>query len=169
MPFISESCYMGLDPGEKGAIAIVNRSGDCLFLEKMPATARGLLELITSIDQPIVATLIERIDPRPTRYFSKQSKTWVSTILRSTCIIYGDFLQLHMAALACGYNPDIVGPHDWQKGLGIPKKMKGEKGHSFKIRLRDHAKQLFPKEKVTLITADALLIAEYCRIRKELP
>ena len=166
------SCYLGLDPGEKGGIAIVDDEGLCRFTKKMPPDARSLWELMSMLKEakfPIVATLIERIDPRPTRYFSKQTNTWISTILRSSCIIYGDFLQLHMAALAAGFNPQSIGPHEWQKGLGIDKKVKGEKTGQFKNRLKAVAQQRFPNIKITLATADALLIAEYCRLRKELP
>lgn len=43
------------------------------------------------------------------------------------------------------------------------KKVGGESKQSFKNRLKDKAQQLFPREKVTLATADALLIAEYAR------
>ena len=158
-------CYLGLDPGETGGLAVLSEDGEPVFVKKMPETARDLFSMMLSITScwSIKATVLERINPRPTRYFDKRSNVWVSTILRSTCIIYGDFLQLHMAAIAVGIEPFIVGPHEWQKFLGIPKREKKEPGQKFKARLKNHAVKLFPNQKITLATADSLLIAEYCR------
>lgn len=47
------------------------------------------------------------------------------------------------------------------------KKTGGETRDAFKNRLKAKAQQLFPQAKVTLATADAILLAEYCRRRKE--
>jgi len=69
---------------------------------------------------------------------------------------------VEMALAAAGIPYETVAPQTWQRAFGL-KKEKGEKGASWKRRLRDKAQALFPQEKVTLSTADALLIAEYCR------
>jgi len=59
-----------------------------------------------------------------------------------------------------------VTPRTWQKGLGIKAKDKSESKTQFKNRLKGKAQQLFPHLKITLATADAILIAEYGRRRE---
>jgi len=165
MPVALSGFYLGADPGETGGIAMVNEDGVCVFAEKMPALAQGLLDMLRMLEDntEIVACAIERIDPRPTVYYDKKQKARISTILRSTCIIYGDYLQLHMAMLAIRHEPIIIAPRDWQRALECPVKVKGEKKSKHKANLADYARKLFPDVKITLSTADALLIAEYCR------
>lgn len=57
----------------------------------------------------------------------------------------------------------LVPPKAWQKALGLG----GSKSHASKTAWKNHlkqrAEQLFPKLKVTLATADALLIYEAAR------
>jgi len=159
--------FLGADPGEKGAVAVINSLGRPVFVQKMPANAYKLLEMLRSIKVKPTMSAIERIDPRPTGYMDKKSGKWVSSILRSTCIIYGDFLQLHMAMIACDMDPLVIGPKDWQSSLEITKKAKWESNPDFKRRLKTEAEGIFPGTKVTLINCDALLLAEYCRRRRE--
>ncbi len=66
-----------------------------------------------------------------------------------------------MALAAAGLRTDEVAPQSWQ-GEFIAK-VKGEGKAPHKRRLKAAAKELFPSEKVTLETADALLLAEWCR------
>lgn len=56
-----------------------------------------------------------------------------------------------------------VPPQKWQKALGCGTRAKTESKADWKNRLKGRAQALFPTEKVTLATADALLISEYCR------
>jgi hypothetical protein len=73
---------------------------------------------------------------------------------------YGALL---MALCAAGVPHEEVTPNVWMRGLGVPPRKKSEARKDWKNRLKMKAQQLFPREKVTLVTADALLIAEYCR------
>jgi hypothetical protein len=59
---------------------------------------------------------------------------------------------------------DLVRPQKWQGG--IPG-LKGKSGAPRKRLLKEHAKTLYPGLKVTLATADALLILDY-HLRKAL-
>lgn len=59
---------------------------------------------------------------------------------------------------------DLVRPQKWQ--AGIPG-LKGKSGAPRKRLLKEHAKKLHPGLKVTLATADALLILDY-HLRKHL-
>jgi Holliday junction resolvasome RuvABC endonuclease subunit len=74
---------------------------------------------------------------------------------------------LRMALIAASIPFEEVTPRTWQKALGVVVRKKTETKTQFKNRLKAKAQQLFPRESITLKTADALLIAEYCR-RKQL-
>lgn len=52
----------------------------------------------------------------------------------------------------------MVRPQTWQKG--IPG-LQGAKGADRKRAMKEHASRLYPNSKITLKTADALLIADY--------
>ena len=69
---------------------------------------------------------------------------------------------LCMALTAADVRFEEVPPLRWQRGLHIPPRKKSESRTAWKNRLKSKAQQLFPKEYVTLATADALLLAEYC-------
>lgn len=60
--------------------------------------------------------------------------------------------------LSHGIPTDLIRPQKWQRP--IPG-LKGKVGAPRKRSLRDHAKKLYPGLKVTLATADALLILDY--------
>jgi hypothetical protein len=70
---------------------------------------------------------------------------------------------LRMALIAAGIPFIEATPQAWQKELEIPPRKKTETKTQFKNRLKAMAQQLFPGVDVTLKTADALLIAYYCR------
>lgn len=74
---------------------------------------------------------------------------------------------LRMALIAAYIPFEQVVPTVWQKALRIPARKKTESKPRWKARLKAHAQQLFPRETVTLATADALLLAEYCRRKQE--
>ena len=73
------------------------------------------------------------------------------------------FGGLRMALVGCKIPFDEVPPQKWQKALGCGTRAKTESKADWKNRLKGRAQALFPTEKVTLATADALLIAEYNR------
>jgi hypothetical protein len=64
--------------------------------------------------------------------------------------------------IAAGIPYVTVAPRAWQKPFGL-KRAKGEGKTPWKNRLKAAADKLFPLERVTLATADALLMAEFCR------
>lgn len=75
--------------------------------------------------------------------------------------------HMEMALAAAGIPYETVQPARWQKGLKIPGRKKDEGKTAWKNRLKARAQMLFPRVKVTLAVADALLIAEYCRRARE--
>jgi hypothetical protein len=60
---------------------------------------------------------------------------------------------------------DEVTARSWQKALEILPRKKAEGNSQWKNRLKGKAQQLFPNiaSQITLLTTDALLIAEFCR------
>lgn len=107
----------------------------------------------------------------------------------SACKLYGSYMALRMALTAARIPFEDVKPQVWQPTLGIAVKQKatgwenvvakrgknagllvtkktgGETTQDFKNRMMLRAVELFPKfeNDITLATADALLIAEFCR------
>lgn len=74
---------------------------------------------------------------------------------------------LRMALTAARIPWEPCTPAKWQRGLTIPQKTKQETPRAWKNRLKATAQRLFPGAHVTLATADAILIAEYCRRVRE--
>lgn len=148
------SWYIGVDPGMGGGLASIAAEGANGI--PMPQTERDVWEWFhwwESRQRPFA--VIEKVHAMPSNGVSGMFKFGMS---------YG---SLRMALVAAGIPFEEVTPQTWQKGIGIVKRGKDESGTDWKNRLKGKAQQLFPGEKVTLATADALLIAEYCRRKHE--
>ena len=188
IPFLPEEtvgdgvAYLGVDPGAEGGLAVVRRSAlhsayrgvigldpvSDVDICRRPETDTDLLELLQGYaDRGVWHAALEQQIPRPTRWFDRVRGTWTSSILKSTCLLYGDYLRLRMALAAAGISIEIVTPQVWQKALSIPPRKKEEGRTSWKNRLKAKAQQLFPGVRVTLATADALLLAVYCQRKRE--
>lgn len=157
MPAPSESqhLYLGIDPGQSGGIAIVDQLGNCTSLVKMPETEQDILWAIPFGDE-ITFGMIEKVHAMPKQGVSSTFKFGMG---------YGG---LRMALVALAIRFDEVTPMKWQKALGVvPRNTETESKNDHKNKLLAKAQQLFPNTKITRHTADALLIAEYCR-RKSL-
>ncbi len=149
--------YVGIDPGQSGGTA---RIADGFRAEAypMPATERDVWEMIQSLQETSFGraiAIIEKVHAMPKQGVSSTFKFGTG---------YGG---LRMALIAAGIPFDEVTPRTWQKALGVVARKKTETITQFKNRLKAKAQQLFPSVKVTLKTADALLIAEYCRRKEE--
>lgn len=146
------SFYMGIDPGQHGGIAIVSDEGYISVLKKMPETEKDLLELLDTIktmystESGVLRTWIEKVSSMP-----DQGVASAFTFGRH----YGG---LCMALMAVGLGFREVTPASWMKYYGM-RREKGEGKTAWKNRLKARAQQLYPEEKITLDTADSLLIA----------
>lgn len=168
----SSSCYLGIDPGASGALVLLEgKHPVCWKLSSMtPQDLWCLLndEVAPRIQDSQGFAVIEKVggyvagNPAPgSRMFNFGMG-------------YG---MLRMALVAAGIPHEEVLPKQWQKGLRIPPRRTGRaKGRSihapesptqWKSRLKAFAQSLFLSENVTGATADALLIAEYCRRWRE--
>lgn len=146
-----ERYYIGVDPGLSGGVAVLTEDATVHILLKTPDSEAELWEIFDEIlPVPAVPVLLEKVHSRP-------GQSAVATF--SFGQIYG-FTRACLTAAELQF--EDVQPKAWQKVFGL-KKDKLEEYDEYKRRIRDLAQSLFPDVFVTLKTADALLIAEYCR------
>lgn len=158
--------FIGIDPGISGGLAQLDNLGPST--SPMPPTekdiwdwfqkATGFTDLYGNRKQGDCFAIIEKVNG----YVGDGGNPGGAMFKFGAS--YGG---LRMALVAAGIPFEEVTPQAWQKALGIPKRKKEESKTQWKNRLKSKAQQLFPSEKVTLATADALLIAEYCRRKCE--
>ncbi len=98
----------------------------------------------------------------PTEKYKKGQGVGAGPAMFNFGACYGA-LQMALVASFGQERSLTVTPRAWQGGLGISPRKKSESTTDWKNRLKSVAQSLFPDTQVTLKTADALLIAEYCR------
>lgn len=149
--------YLGIDPGASGGLASIAADGTKAV--SMPQTERDIWEWFYEFHPDMNPfAIIEKVGG----YIQREGGNPGSAMFKFG-MSYGG---LRMALVAAGIPFDEVTPQAWQKALGISSRGKTETRGMFKNRLKAKAQQLFPSVKVTLATADALLLAEYCRRTK---
>lgn len=136
--------YLGIDPGLSGGLAVVDSDGCPAAITKMPETERDILDWLLTAPPHISFAMIEFVSSSP-----QMGVTSAFTFGKG----YGVLIGL---LTACGIPFEFVRPLKWQTKLGC--KTGGDKNVS-----KRKAQQLWPDQKITHATADALLIAEYCR------
>lgn len=157
--------YLGIDPGKSGGLVRLTGYG-FVKASAMPATERDIWDWFTDLPQqlPIGDTQIVAVIEKVGGYLGPGTAAPGSAMFN-----FGwNYGGLRMALIAAGIPFDEVTPQKWQKALGIGSRKKTESKTQFKNRLKAKAQQLFPQIGVTLKTADALLLAEYCRRMHEL-
>lgn len=142
---------MGIDPGKNGGICILDQSGEVLTLIKMPATPSDLYNFLGE-HSDCNACVLEKVGGMPGNGGSAMFNFGKG---------YG---WLEMALIACKIKTVTVTPQKWQKyyQLGCSSSCTHTE---WKNKLKAKAQQLFPSlgKKITLVTCDAMLIAEYGR------
>lgn len=136
---------IGIDPGASGAIALIH-SG-IIHTVRMTETEADVAEFLRGWHAPLDGTVfafLERVHSMPKQGVSSSFKFGAS---------YG-LLKGLLTGLEIPF--EEVTPQRWQKAMGCM--TKGDKNVS-----KAAAQRLFPQEKVVHATADAMLIAEYCR------
>ncbi len=150
---MTDTHYIGIDPGAHGGIAVVDSSGKVIDITKMPDTPKDILDYLQSLmgaDITLRCVLEDVGHGLP-----GQSSSATAKFARHNG-------HLDMALIALGIPTITATPQKWMKTYSLGK----SSGHSkveWKNILKAKAQQLFPTEKLTLATCDALLIAEYCR------
>jgi len=135
---------IGVDPGVSGAIAVISGTSWPGIIRN-DSTEADIAEFVQFwADFGIDFAFIERVSAMPRQGVSSTFKFGRS---------YG-FLRGLLIASRIPF--EEVTPQKWQKAMGC---LSGGDKNITKGR----AQQLFPQLKITHATADALLIAEYCR------
>lgn len=166
---------IGIDPGASGGLACIDSNGR-IDLEPMPDA---------SDEDRFEDDLWEWISYRGDAQQTSNNAVFAA-IERNTGFVggggdpgssmfkFGTNYGLLLGFLRAADIPTVrITPGVWQRDLGIPTRIKrgkdrvGESKKEFKRRLLNHARDLFPRERITEKTADALLIAEWLRRWKE--
>ena len=166
---LDNAVYLGIDPGQSGGLVAL--CGDRVALTLMPVTERDVWDWLKA-NSWITETsrnfaVLELVHSFPHQGIASSFKFGVG------------FGGLRMALTGLGIPFALVSPQKWQQAMGISPRKKGKRkgkpsgdgwieigGESktqFKNRLKAAAQRYFPLEKVTLATADAMLLALYCR------
>lgn len=147
--------FIGIDPGMSGGIAVLTRSGDVALLKPLSITVQELWDLLRPYRKRLntpqrFCAVIEKVHAMPGRSSVSLFKLGAA------------FGGQRMALVGNRIPFEEVSPQKWQKFFGL-KRERGKNQTAWKNQLKDLAKELFPDIKITLKTADALLIAEYNR------
>lgn len=165
---MTRALYMGVDPGGKGSISIIDNSGSPIFFvylqgmncDELWTAFKDIVMLCRTYDRLYV--IMEKVGG-----YKEGSKGNIGSRMFTFGASYG---RLQMAMKASSISWKEVVPIVWQKEFKIitPKRI-SHKGKvetdspELKRELKRKAQELFPDVKVTLPIADSLLIAEYCR------
>lgn len=151
----TSTVYLGIDPGKSGGLAVL--FGKEVNCTKMPDTEGDVLHWIRANASFDSVCVIEKVSG----YIGEGQPG-------STMFVFGQgYGGLRMALLACAIPFEEITPQRWQKAIMQSSRGKAETKTQWKNRCKARAQQIFPGVKVTLATADALLIALYCRRRHE--
>lgn len=149
-PERNENVYIGIDPGKAGGIAVID--SETVTLYKMPPTEHGVVTLFESFKAYRKKhALIEKVGSVP-----GNSARSMFTFGRGVGVLHATLISTRIPF------EEII-PTGWMRGLSIRRKRKTETKPQWKQHLKSVAEKMFPEEKLTLATCDALLIAEFCR------
>lgn len=144
---------LAIDPGASGGLAFGDTaSAKDPALHAMPETVHDLAELIR--DSEVEHAFVELVGG----YIGKAQPA-------SSAFVFGEnYGKIQGILAALGIPFTLVRPQKWQLALSLGNS-KGMKKHEWKAKLKAKAQQLYPKQKVTLQTADALLIWHAAKVK----
>jgi hypothetical protein len=152
---MSSRTYIGIDPGLSGGIAW--DSGNLPAGIPMPETDSDICEVITQL-------AIEGSHRNLTLVIEDVPK-YVGTNIPGSSVFPLAFNcgLLRGVALALKIPIILVKPHDWQRHFRLGTKKDAGSTTIWKNKLKGEAQRRFPHLKVTLKTADSLLILAFAR------
>ena len=151
-PYRSNKKYVGIDPGKSGGIMVIDEDGEvCAYKcpEKVLDMSVLFRALVGCTAPDDVNLLMERVWARPGNAVRAAFTYGVN---------YGQWL-----GIAASYEIKMFTtlPNDWIKWVGCPKALPVA---DRKRWLKTKAKKLYPElKRVTLATADAILITHYAK------
>jgi hypothetical protein len=148
--------YIGIDPGVSGGIAVINEKNE-IQAYKCPRSSDDMALLfqmcIGSTPTDKIRLVMERVWARPTNAVRAAFSYGVN---------YGQWLGVtasHEVVM------NTVLPLEWMRWVGCPKALKKI---IRKRWLKEKASELYPSiKRVTLATADAILITHYSKTSSE--
>ena len=145
---------LAIDPGLSGGIAYTHPDGTFHGVQPMPDTEPEIFRFLLSVAYSPCTIFIEEV-PWILSSGAKHNAAGRAKLHANTGFIRGVFAYFA--------NPiRRVRPQDWQKSLGL-QNVDRLSYSEWKKHLKEKAQALYPRIKVTLKTADALLILEYGR------
>jgi len=153
-----KTLYIGIDPGQSGGFCTIKIKADGNLVTeayKMPDTEHDaniiLQKACYGVPSTSTLAMLEKVGAMPGQGVSSMFK-------------FGKNYGFLRGLLIANMIPFLdVPPRTWQKGLSIQPRGKEESKTHFKNRQKGLAQQMHPHLKVTLATADAILIAEYLK------
>ena len=145
-----------IDPGASGCIVL--KWPTALCVDPMPATDGDIVDLIED------SVTLARREGLPIRALVEQVGGYVGGTGQpgSAMFNFGSNYGFLLGVLAALHvRVELVRPQVWQKVLGLGNSKSHASKTAWKNHLKARAQQLFPQQKVTLKTADALLILEF--------
>lgn len=139
---------LGIDPGKSGAAVCYYPCGGLSIARRQRLTPIEWVRELVSMIEYAELIVIEKVGPSP-----QMGRTSAFSFGHEAGIIHGACYAMHTPIVE-------VTPQKWQPAVGVHPK-KGEPQPAHKLRLKQRAQELFPREKITADLADALLIAHY--------
>jgi hypothetical protein len=147
--------YIGIDPGMSGGIAVLwEEALNKPQTYKMPREPEQLTELLRQLVEYRTQIFIEQV-PK----FCGLAQFGRRNIMGSSmAVMYGNFQLAVGICHGLGHPPALLPPVRWQNLVQCRNFERLDRG-PWKNRLKARAQEIFPETRVTLASADALLIA----------
>ena len=157
--------WIGIDPGNSGGIAVLckDHQNTQLTLDLLPinlkrVTEKDVATFLVSFSRPGTHCFIEKVGAYAVGGRRQGGKS-MFTFGQSYGFLRGLLIAMHIPF-------EAVTPQSWQKHFSLIRKGR-ETQTEKKNRHKGKAEELYPAVPFTHATADALLIAEFCRRRME--
>jgi hypothetical protein len=150
LPYVDthQKYFIGIDPGASGGICIIKNNGGIFETFKTPDTPEDFLLRLNRYKGTNTRCFVEQVYCRPTDGVK-------------AAFGFGHTVGvLHTVLAAAEIQYQEIHPKIWQKHFVTPSKTEDRKAHKNKLKAK--AEELYPLHKVTLWSADAMLIARHC-------
>lgn len=149
--------YLGIDPGRRGGLAMIDEHKNLLYIEPMPLLNNGY-------NYALIAGMIEKLPDDTTIILELKPGVMEKSASPTTSFSF------HCGALfgiCINHNTQIVSPKVWKNEFDVTRNYK-ETRHDMKLRSIHEAEKLFNRtfKKNEDGMAEALLLAEYGRRQK---
>jgi hypothetical protein len=136
-----------IDPGASGGIVYTNDDGTNIRTIAMP----------DDIDQLCFALVPEQYGERKAYLEDLVKYTGWAMPASAMAVYASNWGSVRGILKYAGYDLELISPKAWQNAIGM-KRVKKEPKPQWKKRLQAKAQELYPTLKITLSTADAVLI-----------